>query len=305
MTAQNSASQNTLKGLGYALAAVLIWTGFILISKAGAVSSMAVPDMLMVRFGTACLLFSPFIYKHRKVILQWRMFVLGAIGGVAYGVSVFTGFALAPATHAALLLPGLMPVMIAVLAYFIANERHRLSSQIGIALSSTGIIALLAETLLADSHYLSGDLSFVVACLFWGIFTVLLRRWQFAPWHATLGIIATTTILFVPVYILFLPHNIAQQSFEMLGLQAFYQGVMATTVQMVLYARAVHILGATKMGGLMALVPVFASTLAVPMFNEQWTNGLSVALVMILAGTLVSNLPASFFTRKRKAAAAC
>ena len=59
------------------------------------------------------------------------------------------------------------------------------------------------------------------------------------------------------------------------------------------------------MGGLMALVPVFASTLAVPMFNEQWTNGLSVALVMILAGTLVSNLPASFFTRKRKAAAAC
>lgn len=292
-------------GLAYALCAVMIWTGFILVSKAGALAALAIPDMIMVRFGTAFVLFSPFIWQHRKVICQWRMAVLGGIGGLAYALSVFTGFANAPATHAALLLPGLMPIMIAVFAYFIAGERHTLSSWLGIAVSSLGIAALLTETLLVDNRYWSGDVSFVFACVCWGIFTVLLRRWQFAPWHATLGIIAVTTLLFTPVYALFLPHHISSASWQMLGLQAFYQGVMATTIQMVLYGRAVHLIGATRMGGLMALVPVFASVLAVPLFNEQWTPGLTIALLLILAGTLISNFPVRLVIGKWRRKSSC
>ncbi|NLQ18558.1 DMT family transporter [Marinomonas sp. M1K-6] len=285
------ASSLPLAGLGYALAAVAIWTGFILVSKAGALAALALPDMMMVRFGTAFVLFSPFIWQHRKTILQWRMFALGSIGGLAYALSVFNGFQHAPATHAALLLPGLMPIMIAVFAYFLANERHTAASWIGILISSLGILALLIETLLSSASYWQGDLSFVLACVFWGMFTVLLRRWKFAPWQATLGIIAVTSLLFTPVYVLFLPHHLGEASWEMIGLQAFYQGVMATTVQMVCYGRAVHILGATKMGGLMALVPVFASVLAVPLFGEQWTLGLIIALILIIIGTLIGNLP--------------
>ncbi|QUX97080.1 EamA/RhaT family transporter [Marinomonas sp. CT5] len=290
-------NQSTVKsplpvaGLVYALAAVAIWTGFILVSKAGALASLALPDMMIVRFGTAFILFFPFIWQHRKTILQWRMFVLGSIGGLAYALSVFNGFQHAPATHAALLLPGLMPIMIAVFAYFLAGERHTVASWVGILVSSLGILALLTETMLSDASYWLGDISFVIACVFWGIFTVLLRRWKFAPWQATLGIIAVTTLLFAPVYILFLPQHLTDASWKMIGLQAFYQGVMATTVQMVFYGRAVHILGATKMGGLMALVPVFASVLAVPLFGEHWTLGLMIALILILTGTLIGNIP--------------
>ncbi|BFM49962.1 DMT family transporter [Marinomonas sp. THO17] len=282
-----------LKGLAYALAAVAIWTGFILVSKAGSLASLALPDMMMVRFGTAFVLFSPFIWQHRAAILQWRMLVLGLIGGLAYALSVFNGFANAPATHAALLLPGLMPIMIAVFAYFVAGERHSRASWLGIFLSSLGIMALLIETFTSGSQYWLGDSSFVLACIFWGIFTVLLRRWKFAPWQATLGIIAVTFSLFAPVYVLFLPHHILDATWQMVGLQAFYQGVMATTIQMVCYGRAVHLIGATRMGSLMALVPVFASSLAVPLFNEAWSLGLTIALVSILLGTLIGNLPIS------------
>ncbi len=292
-------------GLAYALCAVMIWTGFILVSKAGALAALATPDLIMVRFGTAFMLFSPFIWRHRNVICQWRMAVLGSIGGLAYALSVFTGFAHAPATHAALLLPGLMPIMIAVFAYFVAGERHKMSSWLGIAVSSLGIAALLIETLLVDNRYWFGDVSFIVACVCWGIFTVLLRRWQFAPWHATLGIITVTTLLFTPVYVFWLPHNLSEASWQMLGLQAFYQGVMATTIQMVLYGRAVHLIGATRMGGLMALVPVFASVLAVPLFNEQWTPGLTIALLLILAGTLISNFPVRSVTGKWRRKSSC
>ncbi|NVK74087.1 MAG: DMT family transporter [Oceanospirillaceae bacterium] len=277
-------------GLLYAFAAVVIWTGFILVSKAGILGSLALPDLMIVRFGTAFVLFFPFIWLHRKTILQWRMFALGCIGGLAYALSVYNGFQYAPATHAALLLPGLMPIMIAIFAYFLAGERHTLASWTGIVVSSLGILALFSEALLSGGSYWFGDISFIIACVFWGMFTVLLRRWQFAPWQATLGIIAVTTVLFAPVYMFFLPHNLGNASWQMLGLQAFYQGIMATVVQMVFYSRAVHILGATKMGGLMALVPVFACVLAVPLFGEHWTLGLSIALVLILTGTLIGNI---------------
>lgn len=278
------------KGYIFALISVVIWTGFILISRAGALASLSLPDMMMIRFGTAFILFSPFIWIHRKAIFQWRMGILGGIGGLAYSLSVFNGFQYAPATHAALFLPGLMPIMIAFLAYFFAGERHSRFAWMGIGISSLGILALLLETLLSGESYLIGDISFVVSCLFWGIFTVLLRRWKFAPWHATLGVITVTTLMFTPYYLIQLDNAFQDVPFNMIALQAFYQGVMAIAIQFVCYGKAVHILGATKMGALMALVPLLASVSAVPLFGESVTTGLVIALVCIAVGTLVGNV---------------
>lgn len=279
-----------VKGYIFASISILVWTGFILISRAGALASLSLPDMMMVRFGTAFCVFLPFIWMQRKAIFQWRMLLLGAIGGLAYSLSVFNGFQSAPATHAALLLPGLMPIMIAVLAYFLAAERHSRFAWAGIGISSIGIIILLFETLLSGASYWIGDISFIVACLFWGIFTVLLRRWKFPPWHATLGVITATTVLFTPYYLTQLPHVFEGVSHGMIALQAFYQAIMAIAVQFVCYGKAVHILGATKMGALMAIVPLLASVFAIPLFGEQLTTGLIIALVCICAGTIVGNV---------------
>ena len=284
-----SDNKTMMQGYTYAFVAVLIWTGFILISRAGALASLSLPDMMMVRFGTAFVLFSPFVWINRNAIFQWRMMVLGSIGGLAYSFSAFHGFKYAPATHAALLLPGLMPIMIAILAYFFAGERHSRFAWTGIAVSSLGIFVLLLETLLSGVSYWLGDISFVVSCAFWGVFTVLLRRWKFSPWHTMLGVITATILLFTPYYLIQLDGAFQGVPLEMIALQAFYQGVIAVALQFVCYGKAVHILGATKMGALMALVPILASVSAVPLFGESVTIGLVIALVCISAGTLIGS----------------
>lgn len=282
--------ENMMKGYFFAVISILIWTGFILISRAGALASLSLPDMMMVRFGTAFFVFFPFIWVQRKVIFQRKMLLLGSMGGLAYSLSVFNGFQSAPATHAALLLPGLMPIVIAVLAYFVAGERHSRFSWMGIGISSLGILILLFETLLSSASYWVGDISFVVACLFWGVFTVLLRRWKFPPWHATLGVITTTTLVFTPYYFTHLPQAFQGVPYEMIALQAFYQAIMAIAVQFVCYGKAVHILGATKMGALMAIVPLLASMFAIPLFDEKITAGLVIALACICVGTIIGNV---------------
>lgn len=302
---ETSDRQRTLRGIAYALTAVLIWTGFILISRAGTLAALAMPDMLALRFGSALLMLSPLIWRLRQQLMDIRILVLGIVGGLGYGLFVYSGFERAPATHAALLLPGLMPVMIAIAAALLAGERKPLVVWLGICVSSLGILALLFETLLGGADYWLGDLSFVLACLCWAIYTALLRGWAIGPWQATVGVVLVTALLYLPVYGLWLPSSFAEVSWSMLLGQVLYQGLLATIVQMICYVRAVQLLGATRMGGLMALVPVLAGGFAIPLFGEQLTPALLISMGLVLGGAAIGNIPAGSFRRQQPPAATC
>ncbi|UTW10773.1 DMT family transporter [Marinobacterium rhizophilum] len=286
-----SQSSRVRQGLLYALGAVLIWSGFILVSRAGALASLTMVDMLAVRFGTAFLLLAPLAWRMRRVLLNGRVLLLGLVGGLAYGAFVYAGFERAPATHAALLLPGLMPVMIAVMAFFFTAERKPLLVWLGIATSSLGIGALLFDTLFQSSDYWLGDLCFVLACVCWAVYTVLLRAWNIPAWNATVGVVMVAGGLYLPVYWLLLSPGLGEHSWALILGQGFYQGVLATIVQMVFYVRAVQLLGATRMGALMALVPAIAAGLAVPLFGETLTPVLLLSIGLVMLGALLGNLP--------------
>lgn len=283
--------ENNRRGLTYAAVAILIWTGFILMSRAGSLASLAMTDMLAIRFGTAMVLLAPLAWRYRQQLFSFRILVLGLFGGLGYGLFVYSGFARAPATHAALLLPGLMPVLVAVAAVVLAGERRPRMVWTGILVSSVGVAVLLLETLLASSRYWVGDLCFVGACVCWAVYTALLRTWVLEPWVATIGVVVVTALLYLPVYVLWLPGGLADASWSMLLSQSLYQGVLATIVQMICYVRAVQLLGATRMGALMALVPVLAGGLAVALFGEALTIGLVVSIALVLLGSVVGNLP--------------
>ncbi|MFC6670601.1 DMT family transporter [Marinobacterium aestuariivivens] len=286
-------------GLCYAMAAILIWTGFILVSRAGTLAALGMTDMLAIRFGTAVLLLIPLAWLKRQQLFNVRILVLGLVGGLGYGCFVYSGFERAPATHAALLLPGLMPITIALAATAFAGERKAAKVWRGILISSSGILILLAETLATSAQYWTGDLYFVLACLCWALYTALLRAWALDPWTATVGVVVVTAMLYLPVYMTLLPTSLADVSWTMLLSQGLYQGVLATIVQMICYVRAVQLLDATRMGALMALVPVLSAGLAVPLFGEQITPGLLLGMTLVLAGSVMGNMPAGMLGRFR------
>ena len=282
----NSISART--GLLFGLISVAIWTGFILVSRAGALSHLEMADLVAVRFTTAFIVLLPLVWKFRRQWLQPRMFVLGGIGGLAYAISVYSGFARAPASHAALLLPGLMPIVIAMLANWMLKETKSTPVWIGIGLSSIGVVVLIMESLLSSREYLSGDLMFVLACIFWGFYTVLLRQWRLQPWPATVIVVAVASTSYLPFYVAVLPKGISAVSWQTIAMQAFYQGILATIVQMLCYVRAVQALGPTRMGALMALVPVIASVLAVPLFDESISAGAAIGILLGGAGAILA-----------------
>ena len=78
---------------------------------------------------------------------------------------------------------------------------------------------------------------------------------------------------------------------SMLVVQGLYQGLGPTIVAMVLFLRAVSILGAERTGAVVALVPVLAGLAAVPLLGEQLTASLLLGVCAVSAGAWYAARP--------------
>lgn len=102
---------------------------------------------------------------------------------IAWNVMATYGLSLLPAGRSALL-GYTMPLWTVVLSVWILHDRFNLRIAIALCLGISGIIALMAETLL---HWFDGPLNMpliigaalmILAAWFWALGTVLMKRWQ-------------------------------------------------------------------------------------------------------------------------------
>ena len=98
-----------------------------------------------------------------------------------------------------------------------------------------------------------------------------------------------TCLLYLPIYLLWLPKNISVDLWQDILLQGFYQGVLAATIQVMLYAKAVQIIGASGMGSMMAIVPVLAGVSALYVFDETLKPALVIAMILVSFGVWLAN----------------
>lgn len=286
--------QTTNKGYLYALAAVVIWTGFILVSRMGGISELLSYDVIAIRYATcAALLLPVWWFKYRFNLLNGKLVVASVIGGLAYALFAFRGFQLAPASHAAVLLPGLMPLFIILLSVWINRETQSWTKWLGIGVITLGVGSLFAQQLshsqIQGQSFAEGHIWLVLAALMWALFSVLIKRWGITPWQATVSLAVITCALYLPVYIVWLPKNMSTELWPDILLQAFYQGFMATIVQMFLYVKAVQVIGPSSMGAMMAMVPVLAGVAAIFALNEPATPELLGGLILVSVGAWVAH----------------
>lgn len=225
--------------------------------------------------------------QHRPTGL--RSLALAWTGGLGYAFSAYWGFKFAPAAHAAVLLAGLMPFTIAGMAWMVLDERPGRSRWIGLGLTACGIASLSVDAFQAPPISLWGDAFFVAGSLSWSVYTVLLRRWSVEPLGGTAAVVLLSAALFLPVYALFLPKGVASASVGEILLQATYQGVLAAIVAMVFFIRGVAMLGASRMGMAMAMIPGIAGVGAALILGEGLTLWTSCGLAFVTLGAVASH----------------
>lgn len=284
--------------LGYlcALGAVFIWSGFILVSRMGGISDLLAYDVIAIRYATCAALLLPVWWFWKRVkLFQPRLIASSFIGGLGYALFAFEGFEHTPGSHAAVLLPGLLPIAITLISTVLDKQRFPFTKWLGVGVITLGILALFLQELspkqsVSLNHSLSGGhLLLVGAAVCWGIFSVLVARWKISPWEATFSLAIVTCAVYLPIYVLFLPKNIMSVALSEIAIQAIYQGFLATIVQMILYVRAVELIGAQNMGAMMAIVPILAGLSAIPIFGESPSIALVVAFLCVSSGVFIAN----------------
>jgi drug/metabolite transporter (DMT)-like permease len=167
---------------------------------------------------------------------------------------------------------------------------------LGVLVLFMGELGLFESTVNLNIKTLLGDGWLVAAAFMWALFSVLIKRWQITPWQVTVSLALLTCLFYLPVYLAFLPKAISQASWADILLQAFYQGIMATIIQMIFYVKAVQKIGPSEMGAVMSIVPVISGVAAIVVFKEQVSEELIMGLVLVSLGAWLAH--SRYFKRK-------
>jgi drug/metabolite transporter (DMT)-like permease len=294
------------RGALFGLAAVSIWSGGIVAVGLGLRTNLTPWDIAAVRFAVAGLLLLPYVLVKGLALDRLGRSGLAAIvlGGGAPVLLSNAGLLFAPAAHAGALYPGVMPLMVAVLAAFMLGEAFTATKRLGFALILPGVCVIAwfsGGTLGAQQNI--GHAFFLGSGVAFAFYTVAMRRARLDGLHAAAIAAVGDLLLYVPVYWMFVgTTSLAKAAWTDIALQAVVQGLLTATISYVLYGRAVSILGASSGAAFAALCPAMTALMAIPVLGE-WPGTMDwVAIIVISAGVyIVSGGP--FPSLRRRASA--
>ena len=279
-----------LRGAAYGLAAVSIWSGWIVVARLGLRISLTPWDIAALRFGVAGLLMLPLVIAKGIAFdrLGWGGLAAIVLGGAAPVFFANTGLLFAPAAHAGALFPGVMPLMVALLARIVLGEALTPARLLGFALILSGVFAITIGSggELGSAQNL-GHALFLCAGLAWAFYTVALRRARLDGLHAAAISAVGSMLLYLPIFC-FLPDTaLARAPWPDIALQAVVQGILTAIISLMFYGRAVSILGASSGAAFAALCPAMTALMAIPVLGEWPQNRDWAAIVLISAGVYI------------------
>jgi drug/metabolite transporter (DMT)-like permease len=284
------AAAEYIRGALYGLAAVSIWSGWIVVARLGLKTSLTPWDIAALRFGVAGLLLLPYVVSKGIALARLGWIGLAAIvlGGGAPVLFANGGLLFAPAAHAGALFPGVMPLAVALLAAVILQEPFTSAKKIGFVLILLGVFGIAWDTGSAiGSGQAIGHALFLGAAVAWACYTVAMRHARLDGLHAA-GIAAVGALfLYMPAYLFVEGASFARTSWSDLALQAVVQGLLTAIASLVFYGRAVSILGASSGAAFAALSPALTAVMAIPILGEWPTATDWIAIAGISAGVYV------------------
>lgn len=283
--------QQLISGYLAAAATLVMWAGFSLVSRYGGKSLLTSSDIFALRSITASLVLLPFAGSLPPG--AWRdrrLWVLTLLCSLLYCPLAYNGFRYAPAAHGAILLSGLQPFLISAVVWLIAGTRPNRMRSGGLVLIAVGI-SCAAMPYFSDwsADSALGDLLILLGSICWAFYTVYATRWGYSAWTLTRAVTFGTAVVYLPVYLFFLPKQLAAAPVSMIVIQCIFQGIVATILAMLAYLKAVALLGAERTAAFLALVPIVTGLLAVPLLDEALTVWLLSGLIFVSLGSFIAS----------------
>lgn len=278
----------------------LVWAGLF---PTGKVALRSIPPFpfaaIRLTIGATLL----FLYLQRKndaqeMPVNWTPRLVGSflfLGFTGYLLSVggsYQGLRLTTATNAALL-NAASPIAIALLAAIFLREKMSAKMLLGIVISIVGVGVIVARgswQVITASAYNPGDLIIVATLFAWGIYTTYGRHLMqvVSPLAATTyAYIAGATYLLIACWLTeWEGWQVAETRWDS-WLAVAYQSTLGTFAHF-WYYQAVEILGPSRAGVFINLVPVMAIGIAYVFLDEALTLPHLVGGLIVLVGVGVA-----------------
>ena len=266
-----------------------IWGGFTILSRLNLHWHVSAWDLVAMRFAIAFIILMPVLIYKKDLAFLWhpRPVILALTGGLAYCLTVYTAFLHAPAAHAAIFLNGCIPLCTAVAAYLLFKQPFDKHTWLSLSIMLSAL-ALMSYLMLHEqaSAFGLGDVLYFLSAVWWGIFTVLLKQWKLSAWHSMASVAIWSALIYLPIYILFIPKHFQEAEPVHLLVQGVFHGVLVVIIATLTYVAAIERLGAFKTGSIVTLAPFIAAVIAVPLLNEPLSPAIMCGLVGMGIGAL-------------------
>jgi drug/metabolite transporter (DMT)-like permease len=274
----------------------LFWSGNFIVARA---VHLNVPPIGLVfwRWFGAMIVVLPFAWRPMRadwpvIRRHWRIILaLAAIGVASFNTLVYIGLQTTTALNA-VLLQSAIPICIFIFAYVIFRDTVRPVQALGILLSLSGILAIVARGELATIPGLAfnrGDLLVFAAVVLWAIYSVLLhKRPALHPLSFLTLTIIISVVLLAPLYAWEHLSGRVMHLDRPTVLAVGYVAIFPSVLAYMFYNRGVDLIGANRAGTFIHLMPLFGSIMAILFLGETFHLYHAIGIALILGGLMLA-----------------
>jgi drug/metabolite transporter (DMT)-like permease len=196
----------------------------------------------------------------------------------------------APAAEIGPLLPGTMPLFVALIGWLVFGERLGGVRILGFTLILVGILSIAGYgVLLAGDGAWRGHVLLLTGACLWGIYTHGYRRSGLSALQAAALIGLWSFLILLPFGLPALVQALGKGLAGAIILQALLQGLIAGVAGIILYGMAIDRLGASRAAAVSPLSIVLAALLAIPVLNEIPSPAAWIGIILATSGVVLAS----------------
>jgi len=286
--------------------APLCWAGDLVLASRLA-SSVPPFSLVFWRWALAALIMLPFSIKSIKqdwpeVKQSWGMLCLLSILGASGFITLLYISLHTTSTINSALIQTTMPFMIVLACIFLYGEKMSKLQLAGMTLCFIGVAYVLFKgdwRAVKSMVFVRGDLLVLMATVLYGLYSALIpKSAKLHPFTFLFFISALGAITIFPFYIweLFTVGTMKISPKVLAGMA--YIAVCPTIVAYLCWNKGISVIGPSKAGLFMYLIPIFTAMIAIPFLKEPFKYYHVIGMLNIFCGMILFNKKELFIANK-------
>lgn len=148
-------------GIAASAATICIGSAWQLATRYGVTTTLTPYDLSLLRYLIPAILLSPVLVKYGlfpTMQTQWTIPLIVGGAGLPFGLLGMAGAQFAPAAHMGALLPGTMPLFVAIFCVIFLKERYSIERLAGLGIILIGVALIFGTSIRNEQNWMQSDI---------------------------------------------------------------------------------------------------------------------------------------------------